>query len=1076
MAGERNLAVVVTANLKQMRDEMAKADAIIATTSGALNRMSNSYSGASTIANANAAMQSIRDIGGVTKLTDAEKKRLNQTMTEALEKYKVLGREAPAEMEKLRKETEQAAAQTEGFGARVTGLVAAGAAAKAAITGLVTIVGDWIASSSAQEDATVRLETALRAQGTYTPELAAQYMGLAGAFQQTTVFGDELVMEMQALLVQVGNVMPEQMDAALTAATDLAAGLRIDLKTATQLVGKAFAGETGTLKRYGIVIDEAKLKTEGASAVLDAIADKMGGQAQAQAQTFSGQMAQLGNVIGDVKEIIGQFIADAIAPMMRLFMDIPGPIRTGIVAFGLVATAAGALSVAIGGILAAGKLALPMLTTLLPAGAATTGGAFTLAAGAAKAFWLAVTGPFGLAVGVIAAITGAIIYFKDEIAELADKIGITKERAAGARSEFSRMGASIASIREESSAGRVQLSQYATAADEAAAAVYRQTVAQRLATEQAAEKARVDAELAAQQKAAEAEAKKLAEAFQKQVDVLTGKALAREVAELARQVEVAGRQGGITAHQMDLLGKKLSDLQKAGATLPPELARIAFEFSQAHIKGLPVITTSQSIAAALRAVTGAALGAAPSVAQLRLEMQGFARDYQQMSLPGVSLADNIKRYFAGVDAAAKGTGEKAAEAVASGFSNSVAAWASIGDTIVGAIMGGGSVGRAVGASIGGAIGKDIGAAIATSIGGTLGKAIGSFAGPLGAALGGAIGGAVSNLFGGNDTKKERERAAQVLGFSNADALYRELRSLGSEGAALANQALNLIGKKDVAANQQWIASVTNLLNKQSESLAKQQEAARELIPSWREAAALAEKYGITLEEIDAAVRQGELTELATTLYKDFERLAAFLGGEVNEGVLRGMSDEFSGLIGQALEFGLEIPNELRPVIERMREMGLLVDENGVAFSDAELDGLNFADTMEAATRDLITTMKELVEVLKNGVAGAINSVTGAVNGIPRSVDFDVRPNYGMPAPAYAGAFAEGGTVVANRPTFALFGEAGPERATFTPMGRGASSSGGGGGDQTIVVQVGEEVILRKVVRGMPRYLKLIGAQ
>jgi len=177
-----------------------------------------------------------------------------------------------------------------------------------------------------------------------------------------------------------------------------------------------------------------------------------------------------------------------------------------------------------------------------------------------------------------------------------------------------------------------------------------------------------------------------------------------------------------------------------------------------------------------------------------------------------------------------------------------------------------------------------------------------------------------------------------------------------------------------------------------------------------------------------------------------------------------------------LEFGLEIPNELKPVIARMREMGLLVNANGEAFTDAELDGLNFADTMEAATRDLIAVMRELVDTLKNGVAGAIDAVGGSMRGLPSSLDFDVRPNFGTGRePAFAGAFAEGGTVVANRPTYALFGEAGPERATFTPMGRGASSSGGGG-DQTIVVQVSEEVILRKVVRGMPRYLKLIGAQ
>jgi hypothetical protein len=54
--------------------------------------------------------------------------------------------------------------------------------------------------------------------------------------------------------------------------------------------------------------------------------------------------------------------------------------------------------------------------------------------------------------------------------------------------------------------------------------------------------------------------------------------------------------------------------------------------------------------------------------------------------------------------------------------------------------------------------------------------------------------------------------------------------------------------------------------------------------------------------------------------------------------------------------------------------------------------------------------------------------------------------------------------------------------TYNSIGADSLGSGGGGtnsligGDQTIVVQVGEEVLVRKVVRGMPKYLKLIGAQ
>lgn len=45
-----------------------------------------------------------------------------------------------------------------------------------------------------------------------------------------------------------------------------------------------------------------------------------------------------------------------------------------------------------------------------------------------------------------------------------------------------------------------------------------------------------------------------------------------------------------------------------------------------------------------------------------------------------------------------------------------------------------------------------------------------------------------------------------------------------------------------------------------------------------------------------------------------------------------------------------------------------------------------------------------------------------------------------------------------------------------PMTSGSGGGSSTSGDQTIVVQVGEDVLIRKVVRGMPKYLKLIGAQ
>jgi hypothetical protein len=207
------------------------------------------------------------------------------------------------------------------------------------VSDLKSAATEFITAFSEQEKATKALTVALQAQGTYTPELASQYDALATHFERTTTFSDELINSMEALLVQVGNVAPQQMQAALTAATNLSAGLGIDLRTATLLVGKAFEGETQTLSRYGIVIDEAKLKSEGVTAVLDSINQKFGGQAQGQIQTYSGHVQQLSNDLNNVQESAGHFITSGLNPLFDGFSHLEGPVQATALAFVAVGTA-----------------------------------------------------------------------------------------------------------------------------------------------------------------------------------------------------------------------------------------------------------------------------------------------------------------------------------------------------------------------------------------------------------------------------------------------------------------------------------------------------------------------------------------------------------------------------------------------------------------------------------------------------------------------------------------------------------------------------------------------------------------
>lgn len=75
--------------------------------SNALTRMSKSFLGVEVQKQANLAVAAVEEIGGVTKLTETEQKKLNVLLTEAIAKYAALGEQAPAAMVAMAAETHE---------------------------------------------------------------------------------------------------------------------------------------------------------------------------------------------------------------------------------------------------------------------------------------------------------------------------------------------------------------------------------------------------------------------------------------------------------------------------------------------------------------------------------------------------------------------------------------------------------------------------------------------------------------------------------------------------------------------------------------------------------------------------------------------------------------------------------------------------------------------------------------------------------------------------------------------------------------------------------------------------------
>ena len=142
----------------------------------------------------------------------------------------------------------------------------------------------------------------------------------ASALQAKTSFGDEDIIQVQATLAQYTNEEEKLKD--LTAAVlDFATAKGMDLNSASELVGKSIGSSTNALSRYGITIQGAVGSQERFNSAMKGLTKEgILGQAEAQADTFSGRMLQAKNLFGDVAELIGKELIPAVDKIVVKFV------------------------------------------------------------------------------------------------------------------------------------------------------------------------------------------------------------------------------------------------------------------------------------------------------------------------------------------------------------------------------------------------------------------------------------------------------------------------------------------------------------------------------------------------------------------------------------------------------------------------------------------------------------------------------------------------------------------------------------------------------------------------------------
>jgi hypothetical protein len=352
-----------------------------------------------------------------------------------------------------------------------------------------------------------------------------------------------------------------------------------------------------------------------------------------------------------------------------------------------------------------------------------------------------------------------------------------------------------------------------------------------------------------------------------------------------------------------------------------------------------------------------------------------------------------------------------------GFGGAEGFGGGLANTILGSMTGGGSMLGGIGSYVGGGLGGGLAKMLTTgvgAIGGFAGGALNAILPGIGSLLGPLLSG-IGKLFGPTDYEKNARQAQTDLTglrtqlstlFGSDTNAIRELAwasgvSVGNAFGAVgggrefgvrddmatlldqlqskAPQALNDLvsaaltsGKAISPALQPFIEQLIRAggLTQDNANLLRGLPA--DGVPAFHDVEEAAKRYGIQIDSLGGAVRQLDINEQMDQAVRDFALFER--AGADSTAVVMGMKDEVQGFLDTAYRIGGTIPESMRPLMQRMVDLGLLTDVTGDKMDD--LDDVQFAKTIGESVDDLVDALRDLVGILRGDLPSAIDVVNG----------------------------------------------------------------------------------------------------
>jgi hypothetical protein len=576
-----------------------------------------------------------------------------------------------------------------------------------------------------------------------------------------------------------------------------------------------------------------------------------------------------------------------------------------------------------------------------------------------------------------------------------------------------------------------------------------------------------------------------AKAFQKLVDAMSGKALADKVAELTRiwlALTPAQRDAAIQSGRMT---KEIRQLQEAGALLSPELLRVKQTLSNAVPGATSFFDTVRVGTDDLRDFS-MVLPTATAGAKSFFDQFEGRRPLMTLPFDGEQVNSFFDQF--------KPQGAAAGFSWADGFADAASG---VWDSVTRAIEGGGNVLMAAVGTLANSAAQFFAASFKSGVdaeGKSFATAGDKIAGAAASAILGVTASIITDMLKPSYTALEQlaraanttvaEITARLQGMGEAGVkAFNDMQAAGLSFASLKQRikgfddAKELLGFVDqfqtkeqletVAA--QWKATYDYMLSSGLYTTASLADAWQRYQDALQ--AATGTPGGSAVDDLVAGFpTRAQLEEAAANAEAAYRRMLA--SGQYTEDVL---AQAWNNWADAAAAAGNTTLQAIRDIDAELKSLNDLVANEAweEVMGNDEIAARARIEALEAEKAAKLAAIDEQMVAELEAAAAASDSADDAIelaktraneldsyltnlfkDGYQIPITFRL-PN-GLPtppAPAFGGAMADGGSGVVSRPTLFLAGEAGPEHYNFTPVGRG-----GGGGGNTLHVNVNGAVI------------------